>query len=115
MNTSVKLTDNQKAMLCWLDELDGELPFRVGLTDSNSALAYELVHTLIALGYLKNSPPDIFPRVYKLTPEAKEVVNTYRYNKTNGCKSCVRLNCVCVVKLLCFKGEKHGGCHGSHE
>lgn len=112
---NIKLTDNQRAMLCWLDETDGKAPVNVGLKKGNPALASELILSLNNMGLVtKGTYSHVYGHQYTLTPQGIETASKTRYAK-NGCLSCVKVFCVCSVSLLCHKGEGHSGCTGSHD
>ena len=113
--SDIKLTNNLRAMLCWLDETDGQPP-RVGLMSLNPNLARELMRVLEMLGLAEAQSVPRYGWAYRLTDAGREQVATARHNKTGqGCQSCIRIHCVCRLSLLCHKGEGHTGCNGSHD
>jgi hypothetical protein len=113
--SDIILTSNLRAMLCWLDETDGQPP-KVGLKESNPHLAHELMRVLEMLGLTEAKWVKAYGWAYPLTDVGREQATLNRHNKTGqGCQSCVREHCVCRLSLVCLKGERHGGCQGSHE
>lgn len=111
---NIKLTTNQRAMLCWLDEAEGNIP-RIGLKQNNPELAAELMMSLENLGLVKQGEYSAqYSWSYPLTEEGKAYAEKTRYGKTS-CKACVQAFCVCNLKLVCLKGEGHSGCRGSHD
>lgn len=113
--SEIKLTDNLRAMLCWLDETDGQPP-TVGLMSLNPNLARELMRVLAALEFAESQSVPGYGWAYRLTDAGRERAAKTRLNKTgHGCQSCVAIHCVCRLSIVCHKGEGHTGCNGSHD
>ena len=113
--SDIKLTSNLRAMLCWLDESDGQ-PSNVGLMSLNPNLARELMRVLEMLELAEAISVPRYGWAYRLTDAGRERASQTRYDKSGkGCQSCVAIHCVCRLSLLCHKGEGHTGCNGSHD
>jgi|688.fasta_scaffold01021_38 hypothetical protein len=109
---SIKLTDLQRSVLCWLETTGGVIPKKEGLFARNSELGHEIIMTLQNLDLLNKEVWEDRAWTYPLTEEGVALAKTYRYG---SCPSCVRGFCVCRVRLVCASGCGSQGCHGSHE
>lgn len=109
---SVKLTDLQRSVLCWLETTEGVIPRKEGLFERNYELAHEIIMTLGNLGLLEKEVWKNGAWTYPLTEEGVHLAQANRYG---DCPSCVRGFCVCRVRLVCASRCGSAGCHGSHE
>jgi hypothetical protein len=108
----VKLTNNQKSMLCLLDDTDGVLG-EYGITGD---LAHELCLSLETLGLVKRGHYGSKGWEYPPTELGRQRAAITRYRKDgDGCRSCVSVACVCRLSIFCIKDRSHRACHGSHD
>jgi hypothetical protein len=110
--TSTKLTNNQKSMLCLLDEMNGVL-VEYGVS---ADLANELCLSLETLGLVEQGSFGVKGWEYPPTELGREMAASTRYTKgEDGCRSCIRIGCVCRLSIFCVKDRSHRACHGSHD
>jgi hypothetical protein len=110
--TPIKLTNNQKSMLCLLDEMNGVL----GDYGVTADLAHELCLSLEILGLVERGSYGAKGWEYPPTELGQETAAHTRHTKSgDGCRACVRVGCVCRLSIHCVKDRSHRACHGSHD